>query len=230
MIKKTLLLPLAILAAALPAHALDTLSIGHADVGIAFDLGAFDLHVHDEENDVEYAPNAVLLQVNPQAYELIPNNPNFAFLGTVGVDYIWRLPAVENVDLLYLGIGSEEITSGTLDGDVFTFSLISVTGPGNFTLYQDGVTPTVIFNSGNGITGADSVTLPTGGHAHYNWTFSEAGTYEIAFKADGLDGGVPVTETATYTFTVVPEPSTAIFGAIGVAALAFRRQRRAQLA
>lgn len=174
-----LILSLATLVATLPLHALPTLATEHVDIGVAFDLGAFNLHIHDETNDIEYAPAAAILQVNPQGSELIPNNPLYSLLGTPGVDSVWRLPKVQNPNLLFLGVGSGEIDPGILDGDVFTFSLISVSNlnGGKFTIYDvDGFNvPTVIFNSGDGINGADSIVLPTGGHTDFNFTFSAPG-------------------------------------------------------
>lgn len=224
-----LILSLATLVATLPLHALPTLATEHVDIGVAFDLGAFNLHIHDETNDIEYAPAAAILQVNPQGSELIPNNPLYSLLGTPGVDSVWRLPKVQNPNLLFLGVGSGEIDPGILDGDVFTFSLISVSNlnGGKFTIYDvDGFNvPTVIFNSGDGINGADSIVLPTGGHTDFNFTFSAPGQYEIAFKVDGLDGGVSITQTATYTFAVVPEPASALLLGSGALALLGRRRR-----
>ena len=105
-------------------------------------------------------------------------------------------------------------------------SVSNVNG-GKFRLYDvDGFNvPIVVFNSGDGITGADSTTLPTGGHAHFNFSFSAPGQYDIEFKVDGLDGGLPVTQTATYTFDVVPEPTSALLLATGALALIGRRRR-----
>lgn len=227
--KSKLILSLAAFGITLPLHALPTLTTEHVDVGVAFEDGAFDLHIHDGTNDIEYAPDEAILQVNPQGYQLIPNDPLYSFLGTIGVDSVWMLPKVADPHLLVLGTASEEITPGTLDGDVFTFSLVSVThgSGGKFTLYDvDGFNvPTVIFNSGDGITGADSTTLTTGGHDDWNWTFSQEGQYDIAFKVDGLVGGNPVTQTATYTFNVVPEPGSLAFLATGALALLGRRRR-----
>ena len=228
--KSKLILTLAAISATAPLYALPTLTNEHVDIGVAFDLGAFDLHIHDETNDIEYAPDAAILGVGTAAYQLVPNNPAYSFLGTPGVDSVWILPKVlQDPNLLYLGIGSDEITSGTLTGNQYTFSLVSVSNVngGKFRLYDvDSFNvPTVVFNSGDGITGADSTTLPTGDHAHFNYTFSAPGQYDIAFKVDGLVGGNPVTQTATYTFDVVPEPGSALLLATGALALIGRRRR-----
>ena len=227
--KSKLILTLAAISATAPLYALPTLTNEHVDIGVAFDLGAFDLHIHDETNDIEYAPDAAILGVGTAAYQLVPNNPAYSFLGTPGVDSVWILPKVQDPNLLFLGIGSEEITRGTLDLDKYTLSLVSVSNVngGKFRLYDvDGFNvPTVVFNSGDGITGADSTTLPTGDHAHFNYTFSAPGQYDIAFKVDGLVGGNPVTQTATYTFDVVPEPGSALLLATGALALIGRRRR-----
>ena len=227
--KSKLILTLAAISATAPLYALPTLTNEHVDIGVGFDLGAFDLHIHDETNDIEYAPDAAILGVGTAAYQLVPNNPAYSFLGTPGVDSVWILPKVQDPNLLFLGIGSEEIGSGTLTGNQYTFSLVSVSNVngGKFRLYDvDGFNvPTVVFNSGDGITGADSTTLPTGDHAHFNYTFSAPGQYDIAFKVDGLVGGNPVTQTATYTFDVVPEPGSALLLATGALALIGRRRR-----
>ena len=225
---KNSILTLAILAAGLQAQALPILSSEHVDVGVGFALGALDLHIHDETNDIEYAPDEAILQVNASAYELIPNDPNYAFLGTIGVDHVWRLPNVQTPGLLFLGFGTEEIDHGTLANDVVTISILSVShaGGGKFTTYGVDAfnVPTVIFNSTDGLSGADSFVFPTGGHADFNWTFSEPGLYEVEFKVDALDGVTPVVETAIYTFNVVPEPtSCALLGLSTLALLARRR-------
>ena len=225
---KTHILTLAILAAALPARAV-TLSTEHVDIGIAYELGAFDLHIHDETNDIEYTPGETILQVNFAGYELIPNDPNYAFPGTPGIDHVWRLPKVQNPALLFLGFGAEEIDPGTLTGDQVTISILSVThaSGGKFTAYDVNAfnVPTILFNSGDGISGADSIVFPTGGHADFNWTFSQPGLYEVEFKVDGLDGATPVTETATYTFNVVPEPTSCALLGLSTLALLARRRR-----
>ena len=120
----------------------------------------------------------------------------------------------------YLGIGAEEVSTGHFDGDTLTLTLTGASMPGTatFSLWENGMTdPTFYMTTADGISSADSITVAVGSHAHYNWGFSEAGTYELEFTVSGYVDGTLTTDTATYTFTAVPEPATT--AAIGGSAI-----------
>jgi surface-anchored protein len=73
----------------------------------------------------------------------------------------------------------------------------------------------------------DREVIPAGTHAHYNWGFTQPGTYELGITVSsthptfGLQSG-----TETITVHVVPEPGSAMLLGLGLAAFALRRQRR----
>ncbi|MGH8047639.1 MAG: choice-of-anchor M domain-containing protein [Chthoniobacterales bacterium] len=149
-------------------RAVTILNDGDVDIGIAYEDDAWDLHVHNHSAGIEYDPADALLQILPAAQTTVPSDPAYSFLGTAGAA-IWQLPQAEQPGLLALGIGSEEIEAGTFLGDHFTLTLSGVSGPGDFFLYSvDGfgaVTP--YFNTRDGITVADTITLSTVGHDHF---------------------------------------------------------------
>ncbi len=197
------------------------LTTGHTDIGIVYLDGAWDLHIgrHDDDPPMEYAPDGAILGIGPAAQTTVPANPAFGFLGTPG-STVYILPEVENPSLLFLGFGTEELGPGLFVNNQLRFSLTSVNGPGNFSVYDVDAfgTPNVMMNSGNGITAADSLVLPTGGHQHANWAFSLPGNYEVNFEATGtLVAGNQFTSSGpvTYTFAVVPEPGTWALMTIG---------------
>ncbi|MBK7997990.1 MAG: choice-of-anchor M domain-containing protein [Verrucomicrobia bacterium] len=202
-----------ILSASHAVQAQTTLSTEHVDIGVAYEDGAWDLHVHDETNDVEYEPADAILQVGATAETTVSSNPLFSFLGTAG-SATWILPAVQNPGLLFLGFGAEEIESGVFAGDSISVHLRSVNGPGTFAVFAfDGATgnPQVFMNSGDGFGAGDSFLVPAGGHSDLNWAFSAPGTYTVSFEASGtlVDGNAFITSgPVDYTFQVVPEPST----------------------
>jgi len=184
------------------------LSEGHVDAfGVAVEDGEFFVHIHDEENDVEYLPSQAILQAKPETETTVPAGPNFGFLGTPGSP-VWVLPQTETPGVLYAGWASEEIAPGVLLGDVLNWNLISVSGPGSFAVYNtDGFgVPTVIFDSDNSLP--QQTTFPAGAHVHGNWAFSAAGTYTINFSATGsLADSTPLDSgPKAFTFVVGPYP------------------------
>lgn len=210
----------------------------HADIGVGWistNSGAarWDLHVHNETDAIEYEPGDAILLVNDSAFFPSPGGLLSPILGSSGTPN-WRLPQSFNPSLLYLGVGAEEIGTNIFVGDLLSLSLFSVTGPGHFAMYQvDGFgVPTAFFNTRDGITGADVLSLSAQGHDHYNFAFSEPGTYTVTLQASGtLIAGSEFTSSAPvdYTFVVVPEPSTyALFagGAVALATWNIRRRMR----
>lgn len=209
-----------------------TLSNEHADIGIGYEDGAWDLHVHDETNDIEYAPGDAILEVGAAAGATVSSNPLFSFLGSAGSP-TWILPAVETPGLLFLGFGAEEVESGIFVGDRIDIHLRGVNGPGQFAVFAfDGATgdPQVFMNSGDGLGNGDMFLVPAGGHSDLNWAFSAPGTYTVSFEASGtlVDGNAFTTSGAVdYTFQVVPEPSTwALFGVSFAGFVLWRLRRR----
>ncbi len=209
------------------ANAQSRLDSGHADIGIAYENGAFDLHVHDETNDIEYAPpsgeNGAVLVVGASAQGMVPSAPGFEFLGTSG-DPVWILPKNQDAGLLFLGIGAEELEPGTFVGDSIHLTLRGLQGPGSLAVYDVDAfgTPTVAMSSHDGISANDWVEVIAGSHAHLNWAFSAPGRYTVEFTASGTlsDGGQFIESPSTaYSFEVIPEPSSIALlclGALGV--------------
>jgi surface-anchored protein len=223
----------ALVVATININAQTVLTTGHTDVGIVYEAGVWNLHIgqHDAIPPAEYAPNEAILQVGAAAQTTVPVNPAFSFLGAAGSP-VYILPQVENPSLLFLGLGTEELTSGLFLNDQVTLSLQAVRGPGQFSVYDVDPfgSPNVMMNSGNGITAGDSVLLAAGGHRHVNWAFNAPGRYEVDFQAAGtLTAGSLFTASGpvTYTFQTVPEPGTyALLGLGAFGYLAFSRCRR----
>jgi surface-anchored protein len=181
------------------------LTTEHVDIGLAFEGGAWDLHLHDETNDIEYAPDEALLFVGAEAKATQPAGAQWDFLGAGAGGDVWILPQVQNPSLLFLGVGAEEIEAGTFDGDI-TLNLKAVRGPGRFSLYSTDAfgSPVVHMASADGIAAADAVTVFAGSHTDYNWGFTAIGGYEIDFEATAtLPGGTTTSSgVVTYFFRV----------------------------
>ncbi|MEU6208182.1 choice-of-anchor M domain-containing protein [Micromonospora musae] len=204
-------LGVALVATALPAQAATTTSTvvfkkGHLDVvDVAYEDGALEIGVHDEENDVEYGTDEVNLIVKRQAKVTVPADPAFAFLGTPGVSQVWILPEIQNPDLIWAGIAAEEIEAGVFTDDALTLSVQSVTGPGQFAIYTENAVgqPGILADSGDGLP--DNIELTAGDHTHANWAFDKAGTYRVTVRATGTlsaTGQQVTSDQATIRFTV----------------------------
>jgi surface-anchored protein len=236
--KKALLLTSWALSASVPAASL--LTGGHMD-GPAFgyvskaDVTAdpsltqgFEPHFHNEgggdgavidgiavEAESEYDPSDLVIVV-PQASTIMVASTNYYWLPETEQD-----AAAEGAP--FLGVGLEELVGTDWDGTL-TISLNSINGPGHFRLWQDdGLGGANIFLD-SADTSKSFFELLAGSHTHYNWGFTELGTYQLEFGIsgthveDGLQSG-----SGTYTF-LVPEPSTALLGAL--ASIGLLRRRR----
>ncbi|MGQ5265177.1 choice-of-anchor M domain-containing protein [Micromonospora sp. ZYX-F-536] len=204
-----LLLTAALLAgtAAPVAAAPVVLSSGHVDViDVDYAAGALTVNVLDGTGTttVERNPADVLFRVPNTANITVPGGLAWSFLGAGG--QAWVLPQSNTPGLIWAGWNTAEVPSGIFQNNRVTFKLTSVSGPAGFSIYTvSGGTPTVLFDSGNGLP--DSLTVNYNTHAHANWAFDAAGTYTVTFDVTGqlASSGATVSSGAkTFTFEVLP--------------------------
>jgi surface-anchored protein len=182
------------------------LKAGHADIGVNFEEGAWDLHIHNHEPDTEYEPSEALLYVGSDSRVIRSGDSADAaydFLGVPAGNAVFVLPQVENTNLLFLGIGGEELGEGLLEGDVATLRLASVTGPGHFSIWQAGLTattPKLFMATSDGIDASDVYEVAAGSHAHMNFAFTKIGFYEVTFVASGIDADGNTTDSGLVTY------------------------------
>ena len=217
-----------------------TLTSGHVDfIGIGYVAGELEPHSHAHEGavvddstlgaDTEFEVGDLTVQV----YSTTGRSAGAAWdpIGVASGETYNFLSETEVAGKPFVGIGAEELTPGDWDGAI-TITLTSATGSGilaggKFSLWQGSVTPNFFMSTDDGISGADvfSMDLNDGGHAHFGWGFTEEGIYDLTFEISGTHAvNGAETATATYKFSVIPEPSSALLGAFG--ALALLRRRR----
>lgn len=190
---------------------------GHVDIGIAYENDAWDLHVHDEENDVEYEPDEALIYAGNAALTTRLGGSQYDFIGVAAGASYYQIPNSEIAGVPFLGFGLEEIDDGTFAGNTVTLSLLSVNGPGQFSLWRNSGLD-IAFATSDDITALDSVELPTGEHEHYNYAFTAPGRYEVTVQATGILEGEtePTTsDPVTYYFFVGPPTVTSISPFVG---------------
>jgi len=220
------------LAGAFSAFAQTVISSGHVDIGVAYEGGALELHVHQEEpEEMEYEPGEAVLQLGPGSWLAggVPNTPGAtAFFGPAGSP-LWVLSKTEDPELPFLGLGTEELEPGDWVGTL-RLTLEEVRGPGDVFLWDVGAFGDLLpgFSTRDGVSGADAVDLEVGSHAHYFWGFSAPGDYEVVLSVSGQHSvdGLVGSESAAFRFQVVPEPGTGALVAVGLVVLAGCARRR----
>ena len=192
----------------LPAHALTTISQGHVDaVDVDWTGSALTLDLRDGTvtPNVDRNPADVVLNAVSASKTTVPSGSAYSFLGAPG-SAVWILPQTQVSNIVWPGFNTEGVPSGALQGNSITVKLVSVTGPADVSVYTTSSlgTPTIWFDSGNGLPDTRAIAINT--HAHANWAFEAAGTYTIIFEATATTpaGAAITTGPQTYTFTIQP--------------------------
>jgi len=191
-----------------PAFAATTISSGHVDaIDVDWTGSALTLDLRDGTVTpaVDRAPADVVLNAVSASKTTVPSGSAYSFLGAPG-DPVWILPQTQASNIVWPGFSTEDVPSGVLSGNAVSVKLVSVSGPDDVAVYTTNSfgTPTVWFDSGNGLP--DTRSIPINTHAHANWAFEAAGTYTAVFEVTATtSGGTAITTgQKTYTFTVQP--------------------------
>ena len=180
------------------------LTTGEVDIEVEFEDDNFELILIAEESGQEYEASEVVLFASRESWDAVPENEMFEFLGEPW-DLVAILPQNEDEDLLFLGLASDELEAGVFEGDQVQIQLVSLNGPGDFTLYTVdtfGVPMPLLSSTDDNLK---SIDMPVGGHAHYNWAFTEPGTYGLELTVAGTLAGtdtVITSETVTLNFQI----------------------------
>jgi surface-anchored protein len=215
---------------------------GHGDIGAAYE-GPGDLHFHlhlgegeaaivggAPVEDQEFEAGDIWITV-PAAAEVVLGGP-VSFLGASAGSSIWLLPSSSSgssaVGAPFVGWATEELDPADWVGNI-TFTLDSVTAPaggGNFAVWQvDGFGSLSNLAMSTADPGADVLSQAAGVHDHFNIAFTAPGLWAVEMTVAGthITDGFQ-SDTQTFFFNVVPEPSSLVLGAVGLLA-AFRRRR-----
>ena len=205
-----------------------TISSGHTDIfeaeyitededtGVALTTPQLHLGVHTDSG--HYEPADVLLEVGNAAYR---SSDGFsADITTLLGANAWILPVdleqAANLGLLEAGVAKAGFPAGSV---TFTMVGAGAANPGNFALFTAG--SSIRLSATGSEVGTSSFSITTG-HIHYNWGFSAPGTYTFDLKATF---GALESAVETYTFNVIPEPSSGALLLIGLAGWVATRKR-----
>jgi surface-anchored protein len=209
-------------------NAATTLSNGHADVfeveyeQVGTNQPSLHLGVHTDT--AHFEPADVILEVGAAA--LTPTTALSSGLISLLGESAYILPVdlelAVNLGLLEAGVGR----AGFPDSGAPTLTLVAAgsTNPGNFALFT--ASNAIRLSTTGSAVGANSFSIVST-HIHYNWGFSAPGTYTFDLKASYTDTvfGLLESSTETYTFNVIPEPSSGALLLAGMAAFAAARRR-----
>ena len=210
------------------ALAQTNISSGHWDIAAHehFHAGETELELELHNHDLG---GGAPLEGSTITYNFGTNAKSNVTIGANDLGDLWVSPASE-VDadaagMPFIGFSAEELLAPftgpvtfTMTGFVYTGS-----GAGNFYMFEG---TDLFFDSTAGPGSYGSFSVGAGTHGHGEFGFSDAGLYEITLVASGNNGEPVNGAPATFTFDVVPEPSTYALLGLGAGALALMRWRK----
>lgn len=243
----------------LRAQAASVYSGGHGDLGVEYeDAEPNDFHVHahigagaivdgvpmvDEEefhgddiiiqvpNSANIGRTAGVLGGSFEAFDF--TGAGFNFLGTGVGQNLWVL-MFDSADASFygqpfMGLAAEEgFVPSEWSGSI-QFAMTGFSGPGNFSVLSGAFSRR--WDTADASFANDVINVGPGGHSHFYWAFTEPGLYEVEVTVSGTHNTNGfVTGTDTFTFQVVPEPSSIAMlamGAVGLIGFGARFRRRA---
>lgn len=151
-----------------------------ARLGFNGSSAAWHVLLEDPANAVAYRHNQALIEVPGTAPRQIAIS--FSAIGTSVANIVGQTPA----------LAAAGIPAGALQSDTAALRLLSVTGPGHFSLLN-GAGNTTLMNSADGITAGDSISVSRAADLATLAAFTANGLYRVAFQLSGTtSGGAPV--------------------------------------
>lgn len=221
--KKTITTSIIALALATTAPAQTTVTLGHWDISAHEHEGLLEAALHNHDTEAEESLDGSTIRYT------FTGAKGDVTVGASDLGQLWVTPESEvdadTAGMPFIGFSAEELAAPFTGSVTFTMTGFSYTGSGsgNFYLFED----TDLFwdsTAGPGSYGSFSVNV--GQHGHGEFGFSDAGLYAITLEASGNNGSPIGGESATFTFDVVPEPSTYALLGLGTLALAWHLRRR----
>jgi surface-anchored protein len=107
-------------------------------------------------------------------------------------------------------MAADNFPTGLVTQDKISVQLVAFEGPGDMFVYavDSFGTPTINFNTRDGLSPADARDLFATDHSHLNWAFTAPGIYTLDLKAEAtrVSDGSPITSEVTrFTFEVRDE-------------------------
>ena len=210
------------------ALAQTNISSGHWDIAAHEHLHAGETELELELHNHDLGGGAPL-EGSTITYNFGTNAKSNVTIGANDLGDLWVSPATEldadAAGMPFIGFSAEELLAPftgpvtfTMTGFVYTGS-----GAGNFYMFEG----TDLFFDSTAAPGSfGSFSVDAGQHAHGEFGFSDAGLYAITLVASGNNGAPVSGDPATFTFDVVPEPSTYALLGLGAGALALLRWRK----
>ena len=206
------------------AFAQTNVTSGHWDIAAHEHEGSIELSLHNHDLAIEEP-----LQGSTITYNFGTNAKVDVTIGASNLGLLWVSPASEveadAAGMPFIGFSAEELLAPFTGPVTFTMTGFSYTGSGtgNFYMFEG---EDIFFNSTAGPGSFGEFSVDVGQHGHGEFGFSDAGLYQITLEAGGNNGAPVSGDPATFTFDVVPEPSTYALLGLGAGALALLRWRK----